>query len=118
MVIGVSYSDDLSKVKKTLENILSKEERVLAEPAPVVAVSELADSSVNLIVRPWCKSTDYWALKWDLTESIKTCFDKEGISIPFPQRDVHFISNDAQPAASTAPKKAAPKKATAKKSAA
>lgn len=101
MVVGVSYSDDLSKVKKTLENILSKEERILKEPETVIAVSELADNSVNLILRPWCKASDYWTLKWDLTEEIKTRFDKEGISIPFPQREVHVISNDDQPEQAT-----------------
>ncbi|MDX1594841.1 MAG: mechanosensitive ion channel, partial [Gammaproteobacteria bacterium] len=89
LVVGVSYDDDLAKVKAVLNDILSSDERVLDEPAPTVAVSELADSSVNLIVRPWTKTSDYWPLYWDLVETIKTRFDAEGISIPYPQRDVH-----------------------------
>lgn len=101
LVIGVGYGDDLSKVKKSLEKIIKAEKRVLKDPEPVIAVSELADSSVNLVVRPWVKSEDYWAVRWDLTEAIKTTFDKEGISIPFPQRDLHIIdqavaANDAK----------------------
>lgn len=94
LVVGVSYSDDLSKVKKVLEKILAKEGRILAEPEAQIAVSELADSSVNLVVRPWVQTSDFWAVKFALTEAIKVAFDKEGISIPFPQRDVHVVSND------------------------
>ena len=90
MVFGVSYDADLSKVKNVLQDILSKDERILPEPAPVIAVSELADSSVNLIVRPWVNSADYWKVFWDTTEAVKTRFDQEGISIPFPQMDVHL----------------------------
>ena len=70
--------------------VLGKDERVLKEPAPTVAVSELADSSVNLIVRPWVKTPDYWGVYWDTMEAMKIRFDEEGISIPFPQMDVHF----------------------------
>ncbi len=95
LVIGVSYGDDLSKVKKTLEKIISAEKRVLKDPEPQIAVSELADSSVNLVVRPWVKSEEYWDVKFALTEAIKTTFDKEGISIPFPQRDLHIVENVA-----------------------
>ena len=89
MVVGVSYDDDLDKVRKTIEELLAADDRVLDEPAPTIAVSELADSSVNFIVRPWVKSGDYSGLKFDLTEAIKKRFDKEGISFPYPQRDVH-----------------------------
>ena len=90
MVVGVSYDDDLDKVRKTLEDIVSADERVLADPPLMIAVSELADSSVNFVVRPWCATSDYWPLTWDLTEAIKKRFDQEGISFPFPQQDVHL----------------------------
>ncbi len=90
MVIGVSYSDDLDKVRSILEEIVAADDRVLDEPACLIAVSELADSSVNFVVRPWAKTADYWGVKFDLTETIKKRFDKEGISIPFPQQDVHL----------------------------
>ena len=90
MVVGVSYDDDLDKVRKMLEDIVSADERVLADPPLMIAVSELADSSVNFVVRPWCATSDYWPLTWDLTEAIKKRFDQEGISFPFPQQDVHL----------------------------
>ena len=90
MVIGVSYDDDLDKVRKTLEEIIAADDRVLKDPAPKIAVSELADSSVNFIVRPWVATSDYSAVMWDMTEAIKKRFDKDGISFPFPQRDVHL----------------------------
>ncbi len=90
LVIGVGYGDDLQKVKHVLNDIVSADNRILEEPAPVIAVSELADSSVNLVVRPWVKTSDYWGVYFDLTEKIKTTFDQEGISIPFPQQDVHM----------------------------
>lgn len=90
MVVGVSYSDDLDKVRKTLEDLFAAEERILDDPKPTIAVSELADSSVNFIVRPWTKASDYSSVKCDLTEAIKKRFDKEGISFPFPQQDVHL----------------------------
>ncbi len=93
MVVGVGYGDDLSKVKEVLERIMKAEDRVLKTPEAVIAVSELADSSVNLVVRPWVKTADYWAVKFDLTEKIKTTFDDEGISIPYPQRDMHIVSS-------------------------
>lgn len=94
LVIGVGYDDDLKKVRKTLEEVLSKEPRILKDPAPVIAVSELADSSVNFVVRPWVKTTEYWPTRFDLIEAIKTTFDKKDISIPYPQRDVHVHAND------------------------
>ena len=101
MVFGVGYSDDLKKVKEVLNDIISKDDRILKDPEPTIAVSELADSSVNLVVRPWVKSADYWAVFFDTTETVKLRFDKEGISIPFPQQDVHMHQ------AETAPKKKA-----------
>jgi small conductance mechanosensitive channel len=90
MVIGVGYGDDLDKVRRVLEEILKEDERVLEDPAPTIGVLELADSSVNFAVRPWVKSADYWPVYFALHEKVKKRFDKEGISIPFPQQDVHL----------------------------
>ncbi|MBT7951319.1 MAG: mechanosensitive ion channel [Gammaproteobacteria bacterium] len=90
LVFGIGYDDDIKKAKQILEDIVTNDERILKDPAPVVAVSELADSSVNFIVRPWVNAADYWAVYWDLTETVKLVFDKEGISIPYPQQDVHM----------------------------
>ncbi len=95
MVIGVSYDDDLDKVRATLEELIAADERILAEPAHKIAVSELADSSVNFIVRPWVKSEDYWGVMFELTEAIKKRFDADGISFPFPQQDVHLYKASA-----------------------
>ena len=95
MVIGVSYSDDLSKVMEVLKDMLSKDERVLEDPAPFIGVSELADSSINLVCRPWTKSSDFWQFKCDFTKLVKERFDEEGISIPFPQRDVHLFQEES-----------------------
>lgn len=94
MVFGISYDDDLRKAKKLLEEIIAGDDRVLADPAPVVALSELADSSVNFIVRPWAKAEDYWGLMWDTTEAVKLRFDEAGISIPYPQMDVHMDKSE------------------------
>jgi len=94
MVIGVSYDDDLDKVRKTLEELIAAEGRILDEPAAKIAVSALADSSVNFVVRPWVNSEDYWGVMFDLTEAIKKRFDKEGISFPFPQQDVHLYNEN------------------------
>ena len=91
MSFGVSYGDDIRRVKEVIWEVLNADERVLKDPEPVVAVSELADSSVNFVVRPWVASGDYWAVLWDVTEKMKLRFDAEGISIPFPQRDVHLF---------------------------
>lgn len=95
MVVGVSYADDLDKVRATLEELIAAEDRILDEPEHKIAVSELADSSVNFIVRPWVKTEDYWGVMFDLTEAIKKRFDKEGISFPFPQQDVHLYQASA-----------------------
>jgi small conductance mechanosensitive channel len=88
----VSYADDLGRAIETVQRVLQEESRVLADPAPVVAVAELADSSVNLVVRPWCASADYWELRFDLTRRLKEEIEEAGGSIPFPQRDVHVHS--------------------------
>ncbi len=90
LVIGVGYEDDLKLVKKTLEEILNSDERILKDPAPSISLAELADSSVNFNVRPWVKSEDYWAVRSDLLEKIKVTFDEKGINIPYPQLDVHL----------------------------
>ena len=95
LVVGVSYEDDLDKVRKTLEELVAADERILDDPAVTIAVSELADSSVNFIVRPWVKTADYWGVHFDLTEAIKKRFDQEGISFPFPQQDVHLYQAPA-----------------------
>ena len=89
MVFGIGYDDDLLKAKEIINRILSEDARILAEPAPTVAVGELADSSVNFNVRPWCKTSDYWGVYGDVHEKIKLTFDAEGISIPYPQMDLH-----------------------------
>ncbi|MBN2212384.1 MAG: mechanosensitive ion channel [Sedimentisphaerales bacterium] len=96
MVFGVSYSDDLKQARQIIEEILNADERVLKEPAPTIAVAELADSSANFVVRPWVKGADYWSTKFDLTEKIKNTFDQQGITIPFPQRDVHIFNTDTK----------------------
>ena len=95
MVFGIGYDDDLRKAKEILNEIIAADERILKDPAPVIAVSELADSSVNFVVRPWVNSADYWAVLWDTTEAVKLRFDEEGISIPYPQMDVHLHKQEA-----------------------
>ncbi len=95
LVFGTGYGDDLPKAKQVLTEIVHSHDLVLAEPAPVVAVSELADSSVNFVVRPWVKTADYWTVYFDITEAVKQRFDAEGLSIPFPQRDVHLFKEEA-----------------------
>jgi len=89
MVFGIGYDDDLKKAKEILNKILQEDDRVLSDPAPLVAVSELADSSVNFNVRPWCNTSEYWNVYFDIHEKVKLTFDAEGISIPYPQMDIH-----------------------------
>jgi small conductance mechanosensitive channel len=89
LVIGISYEDDIKKAKEVMEKVLTDDERVLSDPAHLVAVKELADSSVNFVVRPWVSAADYWNVYFDMTEKIKVALDSAGITIPFPQRDVH-----------------------------
>jgi small conductance mechanosensitive channel len=91
LTVGISYSDDMAKTKDILERLAKEESRILADPAPTVAVAELADSSVNLVFRPWVKTADYWDVRFGLTERIKNSLDEAGISIPFPQQDVHLF---------------------------
>jgi len=90
LTFGIGYGDDLKKAKTILEKIMADDDRILADPAPFVGVSELADSSVNFVFRPWVKSADYWDVYFHMNETVKLTFDEQGISIPFPQRDVHI----------------------------
>ena len=90
MVFGIGYGDDMDKAQTILEDIVNTHERVLKEPEAVVKLHELADSSVNFVCRPWVKPDDYWDVYWDITREVKRRFDLEGVSIPFPQRDVHL----------------------------
>lgn len=95
MVFGISYSDDIDKAKGILAQIVAADERCLKEPAPQIAVSELGDSSVNLVLRPWVNGADYWGVFFDTQEAVKKRFDAENVSIPFPQRDVHLYQANA-----------------------
>lgn len=90
LVFGVGYDDDLRRAREVIDAVLAAEGRVLADPPPVVAVSELADSSVNFVVRPWVQTSDYWGVTFSLTEEMKRAFDDAGLSIPYPQHDVHL----------------------------
>ena len=89
-VIGIGYDDDIDKARDTLQQLVDADDRILEVPACLIAVSDLAESSVNFIVRPWVRSTDYSTVKYELTEAIKKRFDKEGISFPYPQQDIHI----------------------------
>ncbi len=95
LVIAIAYESDVPKAKSLLLSMMVENPKVLKEPAPVVAVSELADSSVNLVVRPWCDFNDYWNVYFDTTEKAKHVLEENGISIPFPQRDVHINNTSA-----------------------
>jgi len=93
LVIGIGYDSDIQLAKNILNAILDADDRILKDPEPTVGVLELADSSVNFAVRPWVNTADYWPVCFDLNETIKSRFDAEGISIPYPQRDVHLYQN-------------------------
>jgi len=90
MIFGIGYDDDSEKAKQILEQIVGEHELVLDEPEPVIQLHELADSSVNFICRPWVKTEDYWQVHWDVLKRAKAEFDQAGISIPYPQQDVHI----------------------------
>jgi len=94
MVVGISYDSDLKKAKAILLEMVAADERILKDPEPKVAVSELADSSVNFVVRPWVASADFWSVKFDFTEAVKLRFDAEGITIPYPQMDVYLHKSE------------------------
>jgi small conductance mechanosensitive channel len=91
LVVGISYTDDIETAVRTVHRVLEAEDRVLRDPPPTVAVSELGDSSVNLVVRPWCTREDYWDVRFGLTRQLKEALERSGCSIPFPQRDVHVF---------------------------
>ncbi|MCB1809038.1 MAG: mechanosensitive ion channel family protein, partial [Candidatus Competibacteraceae bacterium] len=99
LVFGIGYDDDIQAAQDVLEDIINKHPQVLKEPAPVVRLHELADSSVNFVVRPWSKTSDYWAVYWDITRAVKERFDQADISIPYPQQDVHIRQSPNAPAA-------------------
>jgi len=89
LVFGIGYGDDMAQAEKIMLEVVTRHELVLEQPAPVVKVNELADSSVNFVCRPWVKTENYLDVYWDITRQVKEEFDKQGVSIPFPQRDVH-----------------------------
>jgi len=93
MIVGVSYDDDYDQVKEVLQDILAKDGRILEEPPPTIAILEFGDNSVNFAFRPWVKTAEYWDVYFALTEAIKKRFDEEGITIPYPQRDVHLFEH-------------------------
>lgn len=95
LVFGISYTDDIPKTERVLQEIVDAHDKVLSDPELIIKLHELGDSSVNFIVRPWVKTDDYWDVYWDITRAVKMRFDEEGISIPFPQRDVHLYSENA-----------------------
>jgi small conductance mechanosensitive channel len=90
LVIGIGYDDDIGVAIDTISSIIAADDRVLSEPATQIAVSNLGDSSVDLVVRPWCSGSDYWGLRFDLTRAIKEGLEAAGCSIPYPQTDVHL----------------------------
>ncbi|NNK02635.1 MAG: mechanosensitive ion channel, partial [Desulfatitalea sp.] len=96
LVVGIGYGDDIDKARQVIADVLAKDARVRKDPPPQIAVSEMADSSVNFVVRPWVSASDYWAVSFGVTEQIKKAFDDEGISIPFPQRDVHVYQHASE----------------------
>lgn len=98
LMFGVSYTDDIPKVEKILHEIIDAHDKVLDDPEPMIRLHELGDSSVNFVVRPWVESDDYWDVYWDIMREVKMRFDAEGVSIPFPQRDVHLFTEGASPA--------------------
>ncbi|MDP0499074.1 MAG: mechanosensitive ion channel [Verrucomicrobiota bacterium JB022] len=93
---GVGYDDDIKKVKQVLTELVQKDERILKDPAPTIGLLTLNESSVDFVVRPWVKAADYWPVYWDMMENVKTRFDEEGITIPYPQRDVHHYNMEAK----------------------
>jgi small conductance mechanosensitive channel len=96
LVVGIGYGSSIPKAHEVLTSLIREDTRILPDPAPQIAVSELADSSVNLVVRPWVRKEDYWPVKLDLTRKIKEAFDANGIEIPFPQQVVHLISTESE----------------------
>lgn len=96
LVIGISYDDDIKQAKEIIENIIKADTRILSDPAPTVALGELGASSIDLVVRPWVKTEEYWDVRFDLMESLKYTFDEKGISFPYPQQDVHMYQHTVE----------------------
>ena len=96
LTIGISYNDDVNEAKAILEQLVKADSRILADPAPQVAMAEFGESSINLVVRPWVKTAEYWAVRFDLLDNIKKSFDQRNITIPYPQRDVHMYQHQAE----------------------
>ncbi|NRB38886.1 MAG: mechanosensitive ion channel [Pseudomonadales bacterium] len=94
LTIGIGYNDDIKKARDLMQGLINADERILKEPDSVIAVGELADSSVNFVVRLWVNTADYWAVKWGFLEAVKNTFDENGVSIPYPQQDVHLHKAD------------------------
>lgn len=94
MEFGISYTDDMDKAMSLIKDVLNADDRILPEPEPLIAVSDLADSSVNILVRPWTETSNVWPLRYDITKRVKESFDANDVSIPFPQRDVHMFQKN------------------------
>ncbi len=103
MTFGIGYGDDIPKAEKVLTEIVTGHDKVLEDPAPVVRLNTLNESSVDFIVRPWVNKDDYWDVYWDITRAVKIRFDEDGISIPFPQRDIHLYRGEQEPLATVIP---------------
>jgi small conductance mechanosensitive channel len=101
MVFGIGYDDDPDLAERILHEIVDHHELALDDPPPVIRLHTLGESSVDFIVRPWVKSADYWEAYWHITRAVKKRFDEEGISIPFPQQDMHIYTHDSEPAATS-----------------
>jgi small conductance mechanosensitive channel len=98
LVFGIGYQDDAATAQRIMEEVVTEHPLVLKEPAPMIRLHELGESSVNFVCRPWSKTSDYWSVYWDVTRRVKERFDAEGVSIPFPQRDVHLYTVTDKPA--------------------
>ena len=99
LVIGIGYDDNIGKAKHLIEGIIAKNSLILTDPAPTIMVLELGESCIDIAVRPWVKTGDYWGVRADLLQTIKETFDEQGISIPYPQRDLHIITHPVDKAA-------------------
>ena len=94
--MGIDYGDNIDTAMATINRVIGEESRALTDPESVVAVAELADSSVNIVVRVWVNTADYWGVRWDLTKKLKEQLEADGISIPFPQQTVHHVNQAAE----------------------
>lgn len=95
LIFGIAYDDDIDEARKVLQDLMKKDKRILKDPSSEVLLSELGDSSVNMTMRVWLKGGDYWPFKFEMTEAVKKAFDKKGLTIPFPQREMHVYNYDA-----------------------